>query len=121
MSFQIGPIIREKLEQKDITFRKFADHMGMSERNLQNFFKRKDISALQLQRASEYLKEDLTTYYRPKNLNELIAEPAGIYGKQKLIKVNIEVAGEMEAMKHFHELLKDFSVSAAKHGFQISG
>ncbi|MBS7565129.1 helix-turn-helix transcriptional regulator [Mucilaginibacter sp. Bleaf8] len=120
MNFQIGQIIREKLEQKDITFRKFADHMGMSERNLQNFFKRKDISALQLQRASEYLKEDLTTYYKPKNLMSIAQDVNETLTDSKLIKVNIEIAGELEAMKNFHELLKEFKTSAKKLGFQLT-
>jgi transcriptional regulator with XRE-family HTH domain len=120
MNFLIGQIIRERLEAKDITFRKFADHMGMTERNLQNFFKRKDISVLQLQRASEYLKEDLTTYFRPKNMEALqLNEPEVLYKKAKTVKVSLEVEGELDSMKHFHEFLKEVNTAGSRLGFKV--
>lgn len=92
--------------------------MGMSDRNIQHFLSRDDIPTSQLQRASEFLKEDLTIYFRPKNLENILAEPATTYrNEQNQINISLGVIGVMASMKNFPQMIEEFDTIATKHGF----
>ncbi len=113
----VGILIKNKLLERKIVLRRFGEHMGLSERNLQFFFKKNDITLKQILRASEFLNEDLTQYYIPlKWKGKMNVEQMGD-GVQ--YKIMVEIAGDGEALENLPELLKHFRAEAKKYGLLV--
>jgi transcriptional regulator with XRE-family HTH domain len=79
MDYLLGEEMRKIILLKGMTFKTFADRLGISDRNLQNFIKRNDFLTEQLKRASKILEHKFIDYY--------LANPTG--GK-KLLNVEVD-------------------------------
>lgn len=117
MTEPIGTLIKNRLIERKIVFKRFGEYMGMSERSLQYFFKRDDISLKQVLRASEYLNEDLTQYYVSSKWKH------GDYYTTKSglddYKILIEIAAAPHNLNKLQDLLIRLREVAKEHGFDI--
>ncbi|KAA8483730.1 hypothetical protein BDE36_1808 [Arcticibacter tournemirensis] len=127
MDYVIGDAIRRKIEEKGMTFVAFADKFGITDRNLQYFFKRNDISLQQITRASEILDYDFVKEYlaalKEDGKGRWIAEePAPEYAsKQKGITTSFTIVGNQDDYyKNFPDLLRTLISEASKLGFSIA-
>ena len=103
--------------------------MGLSDRNLQHFFKRKDLPLSQILRAGEFLGENLLTTYvsiSPISADgtwssqQELKEPQITYEKkERLLRVSLDITGTMESMEQLPSLLKEVDEAATKRGLRI--
>lgn len=127
MNYAIGDAIRKKIEEKGMTFVAFAEKFGITDRNLQYFFKRDDISLQQITRASQVLEYDFVKEYLDALKKEgkggwIFEEDKPEYGKiQSGISTSITIVSNPDNYyKNFPDLLKAFIAEASKLGFSIS-
>lgn len=129
MEFTIGQRIKEILTEKGVTQTSFADKIGMSRRNLERFFERKDISIKQLIDASkildhdfvsEYLKESGTLYGSDSSLNEKV-QYVDINQSKNDITVQLTIKGNVTLIsKYFPEMLSKIKREADTYGLTIA-
>lgn len=129
MEFTIGQRIKEILTEKGVTQTSFADKIGMSRRNLERFFERKDISIKQLIDASkildhdfvsEYLKESGTRYGSDSSLNEKV-QYVDINQAKNDITVQLTIKGNVTLIsKYFPEMLSKIKREADTYGLTIA-
>jgi predicted transcriptional regulator len=62
MDYLLGEEMRKIIQSRGMTFKTFADRLGMTDRNLQNVFKWNDFSTEQLKRASKILEHKFIDY-----------------------------------------------------------
>ena len=122
MDYHLGEEIRKVILQHGMTFKTFADRFGMTDRNLQNFFKRNDFSIDQLKRASEILEHNF--------INEYLSH---VKGGDKLLNISTEskpkdyinlsftvtISGLQSQFEKFPELLKSTRLKAESLGFKV--
>lgn len=126
MNYVIGEAIRKKIQEKGMTFVSFADRFGITDRNLQHFFKKSDISLQQITRASQILDHDFVTEY----FNELkkegkvqlfVEESQAEYQKAvEGITTSLTLIGQpSDYYNNFSDLLKLIMMEAKKRGFSL--
>jgi len=129
MEFVIGEKIREKIEEKGVTQKAFANAIGMTTRNLERFFERSDISIKQLVKASEFLNFDFVTLYLSnspagKKLPFFAKEQAETYIpsiNQNEISIQVNIKGELDLIsKNLPELLKKIKKEAEDRGLHLA-
>lgn len=125
MDYVIGEKIRSVILQKGITFRSFADRFGMTDRNLQNFFKRNDISIDQLKRASEILEYNFINDYlaNTKGGEKLLNIDSGNDAKPKdftTMIFSLTICGLPSHFEKFPELLSVTKKTAERLGFKLA-
>ncbi|WP_429384939.1 hypothetical protein [Mucilaginibacter sp. UYCu711] len=113
----VGTLIKNKLLERKIVLKRFGEHMGLSERNLQYFWKRDDITLRQIIRASEFLDEDLTQHYIPAKWKGKLTVDEIDDSIQ--FKILVEISGDSEALKMLPALLKQFREEAKQYGLII--
>ncbi len=126
MDYEIGSAIRKKIEEKGMTFVAFSEKFGISDRNLQHFFKKSDISLQQITRASEILDYDFVSEYL-KALKKIgkgkwVAEEPPIDYTRNQVGISASltiVATPDNYYKNFTELLKSMIIEANRLGFSI--
>lgn len=126
MNYAFGEAIRKKIEEKGMTFVAFADRFGVTDRNLQYLFKKKDLSIQQIVRASQILEYDFMSDYLRSlqddgKLNFKAEEPVQEYAKEsKGFTMSFSLSGPQENYyKYFPDLLKIIVTEAKKKGFSI--
>lgn len=126
MNYVIGEAIRKKIQEKGMTFVSFADRFGITDRNLQHFFKKSDISLQQITRASQILDYDFVKEYfleLKKDGKQLLTleEPAQEYQtKEEHISTCLTIVGSpVNFYSNFSELLKLIISEAKKKGFTL--
>ncbi|MDF2851662.1 MAG: hypothetical protein K0S31_2347 [Sphingobacterium multivorum] len=130
MEFTIGQRIKEILTEKGVTQTSFADKIGMSRRNLERFFKNKDISIRQLVDASEILDYDFVSEYLQNNGTNygqnLMQEPVVMYERslpqnKNEITVQLTIKGDVTLVsKYFPEILSKLKRETDNYGLTIA-
>ena len=110
MSFSIGEEIKKKVKERGITNVAFAEKMGIEERNLYHFFKKKDISLEQLLEASHILDHDFIKLYiknlekKDKKYSQYVSELTPVYpspnAPDNQISFSVKIFGEFEKIQH---------------------
>lgn len=72
--FDVGRYITLKLKENHTTVHQLAKNTGLSRAWVYKMLKRKDWTISHLLQFSEYLKEDLTRFYRPSFVGEQVAK-----------------------------------------------
>jgi len=130
MEFTIGQRIKEILIEKGVTQTYFADRIGMSRRNLERFFKNKDISIRQLVDASEILDYDFVSEYLQNNGttygNSFAQETGTIYEvnrpqNKNEITVQLTIKGDVTLVsKYFPEIVSKLKRETDTYGLTIA-
>lgn len=125
MDFVIGEKIRQKVEERGVTQKAFANAIGMTSRNLERFFERKDISINQLVKASEFLNFDFVTLFLKnhssgKKLPIIVNETSvqSNHNQLDLISIQLNIKGDVNNIsKNLPELIKKVKKEAENFGF----
>lgn len=136
MEFVIGEKIKQKVEEKGITFKAFAGVIGMTPRNLDRFFERKDITINQLVKASEFLDFDFVNLYLKNTKNK--SEQGSVFnghkevngsgqkfpinGEKKYeISLQLSITGAFEQVQlGFIDFLDVMKIEAEKRGLSLT-
>lgn len=127
MDFVIGEKIRQKVEERGVTQKAFANAIGMTSRNLERFFERKDISINQLVKASEFLNFDFVSLFLKnhsagRKLPIMVNEPSidSNHKQIDIISIQLNIKGDVNNIsKNLPELIKKVKKEAENVGLLL--